>query len=178
MPMFFGTQVLPYKLSAWALIQIVWQDMLIFAATLRRFKTWVFSFWLLFKNQTFLFICASMHICKENKTLGYFYYHLNLCPEQRVHVHRTSHLCLLPNAGPPSHSLLGGSMCADWQWVQPGQRPESSGASWPRHTLGSLLITQNMCPHIQQRRKGEMHWKAVIRPWCHDWLYRYFSDCK
>lgn len=111
-------------------------------------------------NNQMSLICACKDICKGKKTLYVgqaFHHHIHSCPEQSVHVNRPSHLCLLQSTWPQSDSLLESSVCADWQWAQPGQRPESSGASWPSHTMWSWLITQNRCPLKQQRRTALWH---------------------
>ena len=59
-------------------------------------------------------------------------------------------LCLLQSTWPQPDSLLESSMWVDWQWAQPGQRPESSGASWPSHPTWDAV--QNRCPLTQPRR--------------------------
>lgn len=101
-----------------------------------------------------------------------FHHHIHSYLGHSVHVNKPSHLCLLPSTWPQSDGLLETSVCADWQWAQPGQRPESSVASWPSHTMWSWLIIQNRCPLKQQRRKGEMYWKRVLRSRCQTTINR------
>lgn len=81
------------------------------------------------------------------------HHHKHACSEQSVRVNRPSHLCLQLSTWPQSDSLLESSVRADWQWEQPGQRPESSGASWPSHTMWSWLMTQNRCT-LKQHKKN------------------------
>lgn len=109
------------------------------------------SYFILFlcNNEMILFICGYSQRGKKAPHLQEALYH-HISPELCVHVNKPSHLCLLQSTWPQSDGPLESSSCADWQWEQPGQRPESSGASWPSHTMWSWLITQNRCPLKQQ----------------------------